>query len=192
MDSFGGLVHCMSMLKLYLFLFAGGFVVAAIHAMGHFFAGRMCGIPFQKMRIKLLWTPQMMIRDGDAWIGPGRTLSDADEYLSVFNQLMRSRRALFCYVSGGFLGQSVVTIALWTIVTVFEVHLYGLVFASLSMAIFLGYIFVYDLPYALVHGYPRGNVSALWWISPSWTMSFASIVLAIHLALVVISAVLLV
>jgi len=75
------------------------FVLISVHELGHWFFGRLVGIPSGQMRIRLLTFPQQVqIRDSQGWV----SVATFDRYFNRLREIVPSRSGQFANVVGGF------------------------------------------------------------------------------------------
>ena len=155
-------------------------LLIAVHETGHHLAGWAAGIPRREMRVRLLTFPQhVVLQDGTDWVAP----FDLERYLGVMQRHLRSRGALFLYTAGGLIVETIFTVAVSLLLSGNGWTGLAQVLAGQSLAVFLIYTFLMDLPRALQRGYPWGDVSGLWFIARAPTLLLVTVLLAIRAAL---------
>jgi hypothetical protein len=110
------------------------FILITVHECGHWFFGRLAGIPSGQMRIRLLIFPQQVqLRGPDGWI----SVSTFDRYFDRLRELVPSRSGKFVYVVGGFIFETVF-LAFATVILGFQGYwLYAIVAPGVSLTMYL-------------------------------------------------------
>ena len=139
------------------------FTLIAVHEAGHYLAGLTAGIPASVMKIRLFTFPQhVALRDGDSWISP---VANIEQYITVSRRYLSTRAAAFRWVAGGLVAGELFSVLVC--MTAFELGWSFLAFwtAAMSLAMYLIYVLLMDLPWALLLGHPCGDTSGLWMIA---------------------------
>jgi len=133
------------------------------------------------MRIRLFTFPQhVVLRDGDEWVAP----FDLVRYLGVMQRYLGTGARLYAYTAGGLLFETVFTVVTSVVAKAAGWHGLALMVAGQSLAMYLIFVFLMDLPVALRRGYPWGDVSGMWFIAKVPTAILAVGLLAVRLLLV--------
>lgn len=169
----------------YLFVLATGLglVMIAVHETGHYLAGLTAGIPARDMKIVLLAFPQhVALRDGDAWVSPVQEIA---RYIEVSRRHFSTRWAAFRYVAGGLVVGTAFDIAL--VVGAVQLGQRGIALwaAYQSLAMYLIYVLVMDIPWAVRYGRAAGDTSGLWQIAKLPTAVLTILILSANVLLVV-------
>ena len=152
-------------------------VLITIHEIGHWFMGRVAGIPTKSMKIQLLMFPQqVMLRDGEQWKS---VATDFDSYNATLMTFLPSRSGRIMYVVGGFLFESCFIVILTFLLARTGFWLFALVAPGASLMMYLIYLFVMDLPQVRKSQHPWGDTSILYSIAPS-----VAIIVAVGMVLV--------
>jgi hypothetical protein len=155
-------------------------LLIAVHECGHYLAGWLCGIPRSEMRIRLLTFPQhIALRDGERWLAPMEITS----YYPVMQRHLRTTTRLFLYTAGGMMFETLFTTAACAILLAVDWPKLAFVFAALSAWLWASYVLFMDLPQAIRHGYPAGDLSGMWWLAKLPTLVFAAAMMGIRVAL---------
>ncbi len=154
------------------------FVLIAVHEFGHYLAGCLGGIPAGEMRIRLLTFPQhVVIKQGEEWVSP----MEIDKYIALVWEHLKTKPKVYFYVAGGFLMETLFTIALGT----------GLILAGHSRAAFalVGLSSMILLPWLILEpimicrGRIFGDLSGLWFLRRLPTLAFIVFLIASRAAL---------
>ena len=140
-----------------------------VHEIGHYFTGRLAGIPAGKIRVRLLTFPQQVVlRDGIEWV----SVSDLKKYLEILHRHVPSVRGQLAYITGGFLFETAFTVLMAVILQTAGFKLFAAIIIGLSLVFYLVYLFILDLPHARRQKEPWGDstlmyakapVFATWW-----------------------------
>lgn len=159
------------------------FTMIAVHETGHYLAGLTAGIPASVMKIRLFTFPQhVALRDGDSWISP---VGNIDRYIAVSQRYLSTRAAAFRWVAGGLVVGELFSV----LVCLLAFQLLGWGFlaywtAVMSLAMYLIYVLLMDLPWALLLGHPCGDTSGLWMIAKVPTVLLTTLILLVDIFLV--------
>jgi len=146
------------------------FVLITVHECGHWFFGRLAGIPAGQMRVRLFTFPQQVqLRDDDDWI----SVSTFDRYFERLREFVPTRRGQFAYVVGGFVFETVF-LAVITVLLGFQGYwLYAIVAPGVSLTMYLVYVFAMDIPQSKSLGKPWGDTTILHSLIPGWANGVA-------------------
>jgi hypothetical protein len=155
-------------------------LLIVVHECGHYVAGWLGGIPLSEMRIRLLTFPQhVALRFEDRWVGP----HELEPYLATMFRHLTSTPRLFLYTAGGFLSETLFTVAATGLLVGLGWSGLALVIAVMSLGMNLIAVLLLDLPLAWRFGHPAGDVSGLWALAKLPTVLVVVGMLAIRLAL---------
>ncbi len=151
-----------------------------VHEIGHYMMGRLAGIPWAQMRIRLLTFPQQVVlRDNADWV----SVSDLQRYLGILRRHVPSVRGRFIYVSGGFLFETIFTVLMALIFHGTGFRLYAFLIVGVSLVFYLVYLFALDLPRARRTGEPWGDTTLMHSLAPAPAIcwSFGMVVIRVGL-----------
>lgn len=155
-------------------------LLIAIHELGHYLAGCIAGIPPGNMRIRLWTFPQhVALRDVDVWVTP----FDLDRYREVMRRHLWTRTQAFAYVGGGFVLETIFTATICPLARIEGMDWLALLAAGQSLATYLIYVGLMDLPMTWRTGQARGDTSGLWQISRPGAILATLVLLGIRLGL---------
>jgi hypothetical protein len=155
-------------------------LLIVVHECGHYVAGWLGGIPLSEMRIRLLTFPQhVALWFEDRWVGP----HELEPYLATMFRHLTSTPRLFLYTAGGFLSETLFTVAATLLFVQFGLPKMALLVAAMSLVMNLIAVLVLDLPLAWRIGHPAGDVSGLWALAKLPTALVVVGMLAIRVAL---------
>jgi hypothetical protein len=158
------------------------FILISIHEVGHWIMGIIAGIPYQKMKIRLLTFPQQVVlKDEKDWV----SVSDFDRYHSILNYYVPTPKGKYLYVSGGFLFETVFLVIFSTILWEYNYGLYAAVANGLSLMMFIIYLFAMDIPTSKSLNKPWGDTTILFSLTKNLTIIIVSIMILIRIALVI-------
>lgn len=161
------------------------FLLIAVHECGHWFFGRLAGIPSDQMRIRLWRFPQQVqLREADGWI----SVSTYDRYFERLKQFVPSRAGQFAYVVGGFVCETVFLAALTIALGLKGFWLYSMVAPGLSLMMYLIYVFAMDIPQSRTLQRPWGDSTILHSLAPGWAAGVAVFMVAARVGLILAAA----
>ncbi len=161
------------------------FLLISVHELGHWFFGRLAGIPNNQMKIRLLTFPQQVqIRDTDGWV----SVSTFDRYFTRLRELVPSRSGQFAYVVGGFVFETVFLITVTFVVGYQGYWLYAIVAPGLSLMMYLIYLFAMDFPQSRALQKPWGDSTILYSLAPRCAIIVAACMVVVRITLVLLAA----
>ncbi|MGC1208870.1 MAG: hypothetical protein WA880_13025 [Ornithinimicrobium sp.] len=84
------------------------FLLVGVHEYGHYWTGRMLGVPADCIRVELGGNPpHVALRDGERWLAPMDEL-----YAEVFQRHRPGTGSAWTYIAGGVIGESFFAVAL--------------------------------------------------------------------------------
>ena len=157
------------------------FLLVVVHEFGHYAAGLMVGIPAQSMRIRIFtYPPHVELKDADTWVAPW----DHPRFGTLAQRHMRSRgNAIFC-ISAGLLLQTVVFATFVAILVAMGKPRAYLLPITVSVLAWPVWYLCLDWTLTHIHGFPMGDYSSLWMVSPLASVLVTAIVIPAHIGLV--------
>ena len=145
-----------------------GFAFVVIHESGHYLAGRIGGIPFDQMRLRLMAFPQHVeLRDNDDWISPTKSI---ERYIAIIWKCLRTTPRVYTYVAGGLIAETIFTIvATMTLVSIGQPKAAFLV-VFLSLLGNGGWVVADTI--AVLRGRTLGDWSGMWHVAKIPTIAF--------------------
>jgi hypothetical protein len=160
-------------------------VLITVHELGHWFFGRLVGIPPDQMKIRLLTFPQQVqIRDSAGWV----SVSTFDRYFNRLREIVPSSRGQFAYVVGGFVFETLFLILLTVFLGGTGYWLYAIVAPGVSLVMYLVYVFAMDIPQSKHLKRPWGDTTILFSLSPRGGVVVAASMVLVRAALIACSA----
>lgn len=160
------------------------FILITVHECGHWFFGRLAGIPADQMRIRLLTFPQQVqLRDSDGWI----SVSTFDRYFERLREFIPSRAGQFAYVVGGFIFETVFLAVITVILGLQGYWLYAIVAPGVSLMMYLVYVFAMDIPQSKSLQKPWGDSTILHSLAPNWAIGVAMGMVVTRVLLILLS-----
>jgi len=157
------------------------FVLISVHELGHWFFGRLVGIPSGQMRIRLLTFPQQVqIRDSQGWV----SVATFDRYFNRLREIVPSRSGQFANVVGGFVFETLFLVALTAILGYGGYWLYAIVAPGVSLMMYLVYVFAMDIPQSTSRQRPWGDSTILYSLEPRWSAVVAACMVLVRAALI--------
>lgn len=168
-------------------LFANVFLLLlliTVHELGHWFFGRLAGIPNSQMKIRLLMFPQQVqLHDADGWV----SVSSYDRYFTRLRELVPSLNGQFAYVVGGFVFETFFLVAV-TITLGFQGYwLYAIVAPGVSFLMYLIYVFAMDIPQSRAMQKPWGDSTILYSLAPNWAIGVSVGMVGIRVGLILLA-----
>lgn len=161
------------------------FVLIAVHEVGHWFFGRLVGIPSNQMKIRLLTFPQQVqIRDAEGWV----SVSTFDRYFNRLKEIVPATRDQFAYVVGGFVFETLFLVALTLCLGQIGAWLYAIVAPGVSLMMYLVYVFAMDIPQSRSLNRPWGDTTILFSLAPRAATLVASVMVLVRGTLIVAAA----
>jgi len=141
---------------------AAVFAKIALHECGHFLAGLIAGVPAGEMRIRLLVFPQhVALRDGQDWLSP-----HDQRYVPRSLAMIKGRKGMIGYVSGGLLVETVVFFAFVWIGGSIGIERLWLLPLTIALASQPALYLIVDVLASVRAKRALGDFSALWLLSP--------------------------
>ncbi len=135
-----------------------------VHEIGHYMMGRLAGIPWAQMRIRLLTFPQhVAVRDGDDWV----SVSELKRYFKTVRRHVPSVSGQLLYITGGFLFETLFTVLMALLLQATGFWLYAVFIVGVSLVFYLVYLFALDLPQARRTGEPYGDTTLMYSLAPA-------------------------
>jgi hypothetical protein len=157
----------------------------AVHECGHWFFGRLAGIPSGQMRIRLFTFPQQVqLRDADCWI----SVSTFDKYFERLRCFVPSETGQFVYVVGGFVFETTFLAILTIMLGLQGFWLYAIVAPGISLTMYLVYVFAMDIPQSKSLGKPWGDSTILFSLAPGWAIGVAVGMIVTRIGLILLAA----
>ncbi|MGB8353408.1 MAG: site-2 protease family protein [Chthoniobacteraceae bacterium] len=157
------------------------FLLVVVHEFGHYAAGLLVGVPAQSMRIRIFtYPPHVELKDADTWVVPWN-----HRYGTIAQRHIKSRRNAILVISAGLLLQTFVFAGFVAIlVRMGKPRSYLL---PITISVLAWPIWYLCLDWTLTHrsGFPAGDYSSLWMISPLASVLVTVFVISSHIALVV-------
>ncbi len=141
------------------------FLLIGVHEYGHFWTGRLLGIPAGCIRVELGGNPpHVALREGDRWLAP------MDEsYAEAFQRHHPAVSAAWTYIAGGVIGESLFAVALIGVLIAAGAGQVAVVLAWASATLFAIYG-VGDLAVSLGRRSVSGDWSAMYALQPLATV----------------------
>jgi hypothetical protein len=171
------------LLFLQIFLSSAALVafLICVHEIGHWVFGRLVGIPADQMRIRLFDFPQRVeLRSQGRWL----TVDDFDSYFAQLGEWTRSVSTRFAFVAGGFAFETLALILITISLARSGLVLFAAVAPGVSLAMYLIYVFVLDLPHARRRAKPYGDSTILFAIAPNAAAAVAALMVGVRTALI--------
>lgn len=160
------------------------FLLICVHEVGHWFFGRLAGIPNDQMKIRLLMFPQQVqLIDAAGWV----SVSTFDRYFKRLGELVPSRGGQFAYVVGGFVFETLFLVGGTGILGRTGYWLYAIVAPGVSLMMYLVYVFAMDLPQSKSLGRPWGDTTILHSLKPRLAVLVAVCMVSVRVALIVVA-----
>jgi hypothetical protein len=157
-------------------------VIIFVHECGHYWAGRLVGIPSDRMHIQMWKFPQhVALLASDEWVSP----TNYRRYTQEVQRYITSRLRLTVFVSGGLVSGSLFVLLLCPMLTVSGHLWWAFYFFYLSASIHLIYFIVEILIVSLLR-HQIGDFSGLWFISKRAFFLISAIVALCHVLVWVI------
>ena len=143
----------------YLITFLG---IVYVHELGHYLTGRyVVGIPRSDITIVMLALPQHVALRGETdWVGPSE-----ERYVELYEQYDPGDEHVLEYIASGEIIQTIAVIGSAVVFALSGLESYGRFLVLFSLLLTVSYL-VYDGLFTYSTGYPAGDFSALWRISP--------------------------
>jgi len=161
---------------IFLFYAACVFVLIIVHECGHYLAGRIGGIPAGEMQIRLFAFPQHVVLKSESdWVSP----ADIDRYVNVVWEKLHTKARVYLYVAGGFLVETLFTVALAA----------ALIFANqpklawwiAALSLMMGAPWLVIEPIMILRGKIFGDLSGLWFLNKPLTFLFVILLIGVRL-----------
>jgi hypothetical protein len=160
------------------------FLLITVHEFGHWFFGRLAGIPNDQMKIRLLTFPQQVqIRDTEGWV----SVSTFDRYFNRLREIVPSRAGQFAYVVGGFIFESIFLSVLTVAFGYCGYWLYAIVAPGVSLMMYVVYVFAMDIPQSKSLQRPWGDTTILYSLSPRWAVFVAAGMVVVRVVLILLA-----
>ena len=167
-------------ISIFLGCAAAVFAMIALHECGHFFAGMAAGIPADQMKIRLLVFPQhVALRDGEDWLSP----TDYHRYVSRSQAILKDRKGLIAYVSGGLLVETTTFIGFVWMCRALDMPYLWQVPLTIALASLPMTYLVADILASGRARHPCGDFSGLWKISRPSAALVTAVVIISHAGL---------
>lgn len=161
------------------------FLLISVHELGHWFFGRLAGIPNNQMKIRLLTFPQQVqIRDAEGWV----SVSTFDRYFTRLRELVPSRSDQLAYAAGGYVFETIFLVAVTFFLGYQGYRLYAIVAPGLSLMMYLVYLIAMDIPQSRTLQKPWGDTTILYSLAPRYAIIVAACIVIIRMALILLAA----
>lgn len=161
------------------------FTLISVHECGHWFFGRLAGIPAGQMRIRLFTFPQQVqLRDAAGWV----SVSTFDRYFERLRDHVPSRMGQFAYVVGGFIFETVFLTCITLILGFQGYWLYAMIAPGVSLTMYLIYVFAMDIPQSKKLRKPWGDSTILYSLAPNWAIGVAFGMVVTRIVLILLAA----
>lgn len=159
------------------------FVLITVHEFGHWFFGRIVGIPFGEMRIRLFSFPQQVqLRDANGWV----SVSEFDRYFNRLREFVPSRAGQFGYVVGGFVFETIFLVILCIFLIWQDYWIYSIVAPGVSLLMYVVYVFAMDIPQSKELKRPWGDTTILFSLSSRSALLTVLMMVLIRIALILV------
>lgn len=159
--------------SVYLIAFLG---IVYVHELGHYLTGRfVVGIPRSEITIVMRSFPQHVALRGDIdWVGPS-----GEQYIELYEQYDPGDEHATTYIAAGGIIQTIAVVVAAVVFALSGLESYGRFLILFSLLLTLSYL-VYDGIFTYSTGYPAGDFSALWRISPVVAVGTLFFVVILH------------
>ena len=156
--------------------------VVYIHEVGHYVTGRLLvGIPRSEITIVMTTLPQhVALWDDDEWVGPSE-----ERYHERYQRYDPEDAHATTYIASGSLLQTICIVAVAGALAVSGLESAAQFLVLFSLLLTASYL-VYDGVFTFVTGYPAGDYSSLWAISPLVAIGTLLFVVVPHTAVYIL------
>lgn len=133
-----------------------------IHEYGHLWAGRMLGVPADRIRVEFR-PPHVALLGENGWVPP-----DDESYAEVFMRWHASAGGSWLYIAAGLLVETAVALAGAVVLAVVDLTPVAVTLLTASLILAALYL-LYDVVGTVRTGRPAGDHSAMWSLTPTGT-----------------------